>query len=116
MFDISAPARDVLASLSRAHNWDAWRGALIMYAGRDLQLAADKAGVDPGEFEYDESVHHAYHDASGLRTSCKRTAAWLARWVNRQGVCKLNHRPDNAVAIENRGSHFVNVISYSIGD
>lgn len=87
LFNLNAPARETLAALQGAGDWDAWQGALVLLAGIELGAAAEKAGVEAAEFEC-ATVHDSWLDLVGLETNCPRTAAWLSAWLNRNVDCR----------------------------
>jgi hypothetical protein len=98
LFDLNAPAKETLAKLAAAGNWEAWRGALTLLAGIELDAAAAKAGAEAAEFEA-VTVHDAYLDLAGLRTECERTANWLAKWLDRNVDCHSNGKPMQAYVV-----------------
>ena len=87
LFDLNAPAKETLASLALAGDWEAWRGALVLLAGIDLSAAAEKAGTEAGEFGHHQ-VQDPWLDLLGLRTECERTGAWLVKWLERNVDCR----------------------------
>lgn len=85
-FDLTAPARETLATLWAAKDLDAWQGALIIFAGIELDAAAALVEAKAAEFA-PHTVHDSCLDLVGLETRCERTAAWLVKWLDRNVDC-----------------------------
>lgn len=92
-YSLSDPPRETLAKLAASARatyreyggpdpWDAWRGALALFAGIELSDAAARAGGTAADFQF-ATAHATHLDLAGLRTDCQRTAKWLAKWLGR---------------------------------
>lgn len=90
-YNLSDPPRETLAKLAASARatyreyggpdpWDAWRGALALFAGIELSDAAARAGGTAADFHF-STAQGSYLDLAGLRTDCERTANWLAKWL-----------------------------------
>lgn len=106
IFDINAPARETLARLHTAKDFDAWQGALSMFAGIELTAAAELVGAKAAEFGR-RTINDAHLDLVGLETGCERTATWLAKWLDRNVDCRDGdgHKMQAYVAAQDTKSH-----------
>lgn len=92
-YNLTDPPRETLAKLAASASatyreyggpdpWDAWRGAVALFAGIELSDAAGRAGSTAADFSF-ATAHATHLDLAGLRTDCERTANWLAKWLGR---------------------------------
>ena len=122
-YDLRAPARETLAKLAAAKDWDAWQGALTLFAGVGASTAAEKAGATAADFSCG-TVGAAYHDLCGLETNCKRTAEWLAKWLGRNIPDRCRDGDNNSLTPYVQEKHYVGgglsyvavYTEYKIGD